>query len=630
VPAHETIKTIKIKNIRQYRSNIMKSKIRFLSPLRMAMASAALVAVSQSVFAAPVTKVLEMNCPFPLIGDQIILASITVDYPEQVILADNPVLGPIQVDVITTVPDKARQGLAFVDATQVTGTAQSVNTFHTVVGDIDNSSVLTLEPTEIPTDESGPFDIPASGQAPAVEFNASHVGVVSLTVDDLILQMKNYKANGQVAPAPVGEFEADCLVIAGQDTTLTSFEVVGDGPVIVDGPADIDVATAPINFGTLQLGQSTTRSISITNIGDLALGINSILITGADAAAFGETNSCTTLAGNASCSVNVTFTASEDGMQNATLIIDSTDEDEPSISISLSGSGQVELLPEITVTPASLDFGTIVEGTSNSQTVTISNTGGAALTVSGAQVAGSEFVKSNDNCSLVLAGSSCAIDITYNAILGSSNGSLSITSDDAQQASLTVPLMGTGKEEDKGFILEIPLAIQGSSYLAASGGTLPLNGLIISQLNLSSGDFTGDMQLDPTSGSFEVIKGWSRYLATANIEFESVGEAVGSLVDGKLIATASAYIKVPKVTKSMFGLVNWPIGGGDNCRTKTPVTFTIESPSDQPFDTIEGGLVTGTYTLPPLENCGILTSILNLKMAGEGNTIELQMTPILD
>ncbi len=608
----------------------MNSNTRFLSPLRLVIASAALVAASHSVMAAPITKTLEMICPFPLIGDQTILAGITVDYPDQVILADNPVLGPIQVDVITTVPDKARQGLAFVDATLVTGTAQSINTFHTVVGDIDNTSLLTLAPTEIPSGESGSFDVPASGLAPAVEFNASHVGMVSLTVDDLILHMKNYKENGQVAPAPVGEFDADCTVIAGQDTTLTTFEVVGDGPIIIDTPADIDVLTTQLDFGALQLGQSATQTFSITNIGDLALGINSISIAGINGAAFGETNTCTTLSGGASCNVNVTFTASEEGAQTATLVIASTDEDEPSVSIALSATAQVELLPEISVTPTSINFDTINVGTSASQTISITNTGGAALTVSGVAVSGSEFVKSSDNCSLITAGGSCDIEIIYNAILGSSSGALTITSDDQQQPNLVIPLAGTGKEEDGGFVLEIPLDVQGTTYLAASGGTMPLSGTILSQLNLSTGEFTGDMQLNPTSGSFEVIKGWSRYLATATVEFESVGETVGSLLDGKLVATSTAYIKVPKVTKTLFGLVDWPIGGGDNCRTKTPVTFTVSSPSDQPFDAIEGGLVTGSYTLPKLENCGLLTSILNLKMAGEGNLINLQMTPVLD
>jgi hypothetical protein len=80
----------------------------------------------------------------------------------------------------------------------------------------------------------------------------------------------------------------------------------------------------------------------------------------------------------------------------------------------------------------------------------------------------------------------------------------------------------------------------------------------------------------------------------------------------------------------MFGLINWPIGGGANCRTVEPVTFTVTSPEGEPFDALLGGRVIGTYDLPKLENCGALTSILSLKLKGKGNTIDLTMTPILD
>lgn len=608
----------------------MKSNMRTRTTLWSALTGAVLMTAGQQALAGPVNKTLEFTCPFPLIGDQVISANIQADYPDEIVIADNPVLGPIAINVITTVPDKARQGLAFVDATTITGTASSINTFRTLVGNIDNTTLLTLERTEIPMDESGPFDVPASGTADAVTFDSSHEGSVSLTVDDLVLNMKNYKANGQLAPAPVGEFTADCTLIEGQDTTLTTFTVVGDGPVIVDDPAEIDVPTSAIDFGSLQLGQSASRTLTVTNQGDLPLGISNVSVTGDSA--FTETNNCNSVAGGQSCAITLTYTAAEEGTQSATLVIESTDEDESVINIPLSGTGQVELTAEISVNPASLDFGTVTIGESSTKTVTVSNTGGAALTVNQVTLAGDAFTKASDTCGTVNPGASCSIGITYAPVeAASSTGSLVILSDDIDTPTVNVTFAGTGKEKDTGgFILDVNLAVNGSSIIAANGGTIPLSGDILTRLNLSTGDFTGDMHLNPTSGSFEVISGWSRYRATAQIEFESVGETVGSLVDGKLVATSQAYIKLPKVTKTLFGLIDWPIGGGDDCRTSEPVTFTVESPDDQPFDAILGGVVTGSYTLPPLENCGLLTSILNLKMEGPGNTINLEMAPVLD
>jgi hypothetical protein len=600
-----------------------------LNPMRAAMVGATLLAANNVALAAPVSATLNMVCPFPLIGDQNIIAKITADYPEKVVLADNPVLGPIHIDSITTVPDKARQGLAFVDATTITGSARSINTFHTAAGSIPNNTDLLIEPTTIPTGESGPFDVPATGTAPAVTFDASHVGTVSLTVDDLVLTMKNLKANGTVAPAPVGEFVSDCTVVAGQNTTLVTFEVVGED-VVVDDPADIDVDVAALDFGSLQLGQSATKTVTVRNAGDLALGVNAISVTGAGASAFVETNNCTTLAADAACTVDVTYTASEEGSQSATLLIESTDEDEGVVSVSLAGAGQVELKPEIELSTNAVDFGLITAGKTKSETIVITNTGGASLDITGVALSGGQFSQTN-NCTTVAPGASCAVNVTYVAVVGASNGVVTISSDDEDEQTKTVSLSGTGEEETTGgLLLEIPLSVNGSTHITANGGTLPLQGDIASIIDLSTGLFTGDMHLNPTQGSFEIIEGWKRYQATAQVEFEPVGITEGSLIDGKLTAVSTAYVKVPKVTKTLFGLINWKIGGGDNCRTKTPVTFTVTSADGEYFDALSGGKVVGTYDLPKLENCGLLTEILSLKLAGKGNTIDLTMTPILD
>lgn len=609
----------------------MKTKAFKLNPIRTAIAGATLLTMNSIAMAAPVSATLDFTCPFPLIGDQTIIAKITADYPEKVVLADNPTLGSIYIDAITVVPDKARQGLAFVDATTITGTANSINTFHTVVGDIANNTDLAIVPTDVPSGATGPFDVPASGNTPAQTFDASHIGTVSLTVDDLILNLVNLKANGQQAPAPIGQFTADCTIVPGQETTLTTFEIVGD--TVVDDPADIVVNVASVDFGSMQLGQMATKTVTITNAGDLDLGINAISISGTGASAFLESNACTTISAGSSCSVDVTYTASDEGTQNATLVIESTDADEPSVSVSLSGSGQVELRPEIEVNVTSVDFGTIEAGTSASKTITIGNTGGASLNISGVEVSGSEFVKISDNCSTVAAGSSCATEVLFTAAIGASAGTLTISSDDDDEPTTTIPLSGVGEEViivEPGLVIDVDLSVSGNTYIKANGGTMPLNGNIASKIDLFTGNLTGDLALDPTQGKFEIIKGWSRYLATAQVEFEPVGITEGTLVDGKLTATSTAYVKLPKVTKTLFGLIDWPIGGGDNCRTKTPVTFTVTSPDGEPFDALLGGRVIGTYDLPQLENCGALTSILSLKLAGKGNTIDLTMTPLLD
>lgn len=619
-----------------------------LNPLRAAVMGAALMAANNVAMAAPVTKALDFICPFPLIGDQTITANITADYPEQLVLDASGVatLGEIFIDTINIIPEKGRLGLSIVDATTITGTATSLNTFRTVVGDITNNADLVIPPTTIPTDEAGSFEVPASGTAPAQAFDASHTGVVTLTVDDLVMDLTNLKANGQVAPAPVGEFVADCALAPGQDNALVTFEVVSDVIIIPETPADIELDQTAVDFGTIQLSEQKSKTIVITNAGEMDLNISAIRIDGVDASVFTQDSNCSTIPGLSTCALTVTYNASEEGTQNATLVIESNDEVDPSVSVALSGTGEIEVFPEIDVVQ-SVDFGTIAAGNSKTEVLTVNNLGGAALTVSSLEVSGEGFVGTNSNCSTVAAGASCSVDITYSASIGQGTGAVTILSDDADEAETIVTLTGFGEEvvvdpciadpdsctpppPPPGPGVELNYNVSGSSYIAANHGTIPLNGIITNDFDLATGKFVGNLLLDPTQGSFEIIQGWKRYLATAQIEFEPVGETVGTLVDGKLTAVSTAYVKLPKVTKTMFGWINWKIGGGENCRTVEPVTFTVTSLDGENFNPLLGGKVTGSYDMPAVENCGLLTSILSKKMEGSGNTIELDMKPILD
>ena len=617
-----------------------------LNPLRAAVIGATLMAANNVAMAAPVTKALDFICPFPLIGDQTITANITADYPEKVVLDENgnAMLGEIFIDTVNIIPEKGRLGLSIVDATTITGTATSFNTFKTAAGDIPNNADLVIPPTTIPTDEPGSFEVPASGTAPAQAFDTSHTGMVTLTVDDLVMDLTNLKANGQVAPAPVGEFVADCALAPGQNNEMVTFNVVPD-IIVPDTPADIEVDQTAVDLGTIQLGQQTSKTITISNAGEMDLNISAIRIGGADVSFFTQNSDCSTIPGLSTCTVTVTYNASEEGTQNATLIIESNDEVDPTVQVALSGTGEIEVFPEIDVVQ-SIDFGTIAAGNSKTEVLTVNNTGGAALTISGLAVAGEGFTKVSDNCTTVAPASSCSAEITYSAGIGQSTGTVTISSDDADEAEKVVTLTGFGEEVVVDPCIADPDSctppppppsgvqlnynVMGSSYIAANHGTIPLEGVITNDFDLASGTFIGDLLLNPTQGSFEIIQGWKRYLATAHIEFEPVGKTEGTLVDGKLTAVSKAYVKLPKITKTVFGWINWKIGGGENCRTKEPVTFTVTSLDGENFNPLLGGKVTGTYDMPGLENCGLLTSILSLKMKGSGNTLELDMAPILD
>jgi len=105
------------------------------------------------------------------------------------------------------------------------------------------------------------------------------------------------------------------------------------------------------------------------------------------------------------------------------------------------------VLPIAAVAPASLTFGSQATGTTSAaQTVTLSNTGNAALTVASIAISG-DFSQTNNCGSSVTARGSCTISVSFTpTAAGASTGTLTVTdnSNGATGSTQTVSLTGTG------------------------------------------------------------------------------------------------------------------------------------------------------------------------------------------
>jgi len=105
------------------------------------------------------------------------------------------------------------------------------------------------------------------------------------------------------------------------------------------------------------------------------------------------------------------------------------------------------VLPIAAVAPASLTFGSQDTGTTSAaQTVTLSNTGSAVLTVANIAISG-DFSEANNCGNSVTAGGSCTISVTFTpSAAGTRTGTLTITDNNngATGSTQTVSLTGTG------------------------------------------------------------------------------------------------------------------------------------------------------------------------------------------
>jgi subtilisin family serine protease len=216
-----------------------------------------------------------------------------------------------------------------------------------------------------------------------------------------------------------------------------------------DTAPNIQVAPTSYDFGNVTIGESPTVTVTIENTGDSDLKLGQLNLAGTDFAIRNDNCSNTAVTAGNTCTIKVTFAPQTEGAKNATLSIPSNDSDTATATVTLTGNGiaAVVLVPDISITPTSHDFGDVEVGESPSVTVTISNTGDSDLELGQLNLAGTDFAIRNDNCAntAVTAGNTCTIKVSFAPQTeGAKNATLSIPSNDPDTATATVTLTGNG------------------------------------------------------------------------------------------------------------------------------------------------------------------------------------------
>jgi hypothetical protein len=227
----------------------------------------------------------------------------------------------------------------------------------------------------------------------------------------------------------------------------------------------VTLAPAALTFSPQTLHTaSPAQNVTLTNTGNAALVVSSIAIpVGSD---FSQTNTCSSsLAAGSSCTISVVFTPTVAGSRSSSLVVTDNASGSPH-SVTLSGSG-VSTAPIVSLSPTSLSFPSRRPGTTSpAQQVTLTNTGNAALNISGVTSSG-DFAQSNSCGANLSVGASCAFSVTFTPTAGGTRtGTLSVT-DDAPASPQNVTLTGTGQAPAPGISLS-PTALAFSAALVGS------------------------------------------------------------------------------------------------------------------------------------------------------------------
>jgi len=178
------------------------------------------------------------------------------------------------------------------------------------------------------------------------------------------------------------------------------------------GLAPVGFTPATLDFGTVNIGSTSAKqSVTLMNNQNTALAINSITASGN----YSQANNCpTSLAVGTKCTLNVSFVPTVKGTVSGAITV-TTDAALAAQPVGLTGIGSGTATPNVSFTPASLDFASQEEGTESAvKTVTLKNTStSSSLTIT--SVEASSGYASTDTCAgkIISAGGTCTISVKF-------------------------------------------------------------------------------------------------------------------------------------------------------------------------------------------------------------------------
>ena len=265
-------------------------------------------------------------------------------------------------------------------------------------------------------------------------------------------------------------------------------------------------------IGQTDVGATTTRDVVITNVGDLALNLSDISLNGPESFRFVLPDDVTlpaSLLPNAAnqLTVRVSFTPSEDGSAEGTLVIVSNDPDNPRYTVPIIANSDT---PCMRVEPSVLEFPSVSVGTSSTKTVKLTSCSAVPLVVSEVirtTGRGSEFfthVLNSANTALQ-AGEHADLDITFSPTeVGTSSAAYTILSNDPRQPNARLDVIATASSN------RCPTAsararLSSSSAWSKTLDLAPLDTVILD----------GSLSSDPESSNLQYF--WSIKKVDANI-----------------------------------------------------------------------------------------------------------------
>jgi hypothetical protein len=439
-----------------------------------------------------------------------------------------------------------------------------------------------------------------------------------------------------------------CVGVTGKGTTQTATGV------------SIEISPNAVSFGNLAVGQSATKTVTVTNSGAEMLTVSGISVAGTGFTASGPKLPISLSAGQ-SASISAVFKPTSGVADTGTITIASNADGAPSL-IALSGTGTTAAA--LSATPSSIAFGSVAVGSTATETVHLENTGSEAATISKMAFSGTGVSVSGLTVPMSLAsGQTVNLTVTYKPVSpGTLTGTVSITSN-ATDASMVIGINATATSST---LAATPSAVSFGNVVVGSDTTqtIRLQNIGTSQVTISSitpsvagvgisgvtlpvglapgtsatvtaaykptgaGSVSGKITVTSSAVGSPTIINLSATAAAASIQLTpsatslSFGNvAVGSTGTGQLTvkSTGNTNASISKVTVSGTGFVLGSSATGLTLDPTQSEAYTVN------FDPKATGSVAGTLTI----TSNAANSPMNIALSGSGVTAAAKHTVAL-
>jgi hypothetical protein len=475
------------------------------------------------------------------------------------------------------------------------------------------------------------------GSASTQPLTLTSTGSAPVTIDSATLTGLGFTLSGVTFPATVNPGQSVTLKVqfdptavgpsSGQltiqsdsvpnGTAVVNLSGTGSGAANPTPTPQLTISTASLVFGNVTLNTASTQPVTLTSTGTAPVTIDSAALTGAGFTTSGITFPATLNPGQ-SATLNVRFDPTAAGAVSGQMTLHSDSALNGTAVVSLSGTGTAAASPQLTISAASLTFGSVTVNTGSTQPVTLTSTGTAPVTINSAALTGTGFTMSGATFPVTLNPSqSVTLNVRFDpATTGLASGQLTIQSNSSTNSTAVVNLSGTGTAAPSPHltISAASLTFGDVTVNTASTQPLTLTSTGTAPVTINSATVSGaGFALPGATFPLTLNPGQS---ATVNVQFDpaAVGVASGQLTIQSDSSTNSTAI----VT---LGGTGTAVANPQLTVSAASLTFgnvTVNTTSTQPVT------LTSTGTAPVTVNSGTLTGT---GFASSGTTFPVTLNP---